>query len=42
MSTTFIDEKPTQALEPFKGVKKVPYNEYYTTAPVRAASLRKS
>jgi len=27
----FVDEKPTQNLEDFKGVKKVPFNEYYTT-----------
>jgi pyruvate ferredoxin oxidoreductase beta subunit len=27
----FVDEKPTQNLEDFKGVKKVPHNEYYTS-----------
>lgn len=27
----FVDEKPTQNLEGFKGVKKVPHNEYYTS-----------
>ena len=27
----FVDEKPTQNLEAFKGVKKVPHNEYYTS-----------
>ncbi len=27
----YVDEKPTQNLEDFKGVKKVPFNEYYTT-----------
>ena len=32
MSTsTFVDEKPTQELEAFKGVKKVPHEEYYTS-----------
>ena len=32
MSTsTFVDEKPTQNLEAFKGVKKVPHEEYYTS-----------
>src|ERR1039458_4652354 len=29
--STFVDEKPTQNLEPFKGVKKVPHEEYYTS-----------
>jgi pyruvate ferredoxin oxidoreductase beta subunit len=27
----FVDEKPTQNLEAFKGVKKVPHEEYYTS-----------
>ncbi len=27
----FVEEKPTQNLEAFKGVKKVPHNEYYTS-----------
>jgi pyruvate ferredoxin oxidoreductase beta subunit len=27
----FVDEQPTQNLEDFKGVKKVPHNEYYTS-----------
>lgn len=27
----FVDTKPPQNLEPFKGVKKVAYNEYYTS-----------
>ena len=27
----FVDEKPTQKLEAFKGVKKVPHEEYYTS-----------
>jgi hypothetical protein len=29
--STLVDEKPTQNLEPFKGVKKVPHEEYYTS-----------
>src|SRR6202158_4370202 len=29
--STFVDEKPAQNLEAFKGVKKVPHNEYYTS-----------
>ncbi len=29
--STYVEEKPTQDLEDFKGVKKVPFNEYYTT-----------
>jgi pyruvate ferredoxin oxidoreductase beta subunit len=29
--STFVDEKPTQNLEAFKGVKKVPHEEYYTS-----------
>ena len=29
--STFVDEKPTQELEAFKGVKKVPHEEYYTS-----------
>jgi len=28
---TFIEELPTQNLEPFKGVKKVPFEEYFTS-----------
>jgi len=28
---SFIDPKPTQNLEGFKGVKRIPYNEYYTS-----------
>jgi len=28
--TGFVEEKPTQTLEPFRGVKKVPHEEYYT------------
>ena len=27
----YVDEQPTQILEDFKGVKKVPHNEYYTS-----------
>ena len=41
--STFVDEKPTQELEAFKGVKKVPYEEYYTsghrTCPVSYTHL---
>jgi len=29
--STFVITKPTQELEPFKGVKKVPYEEYFTS-----------
>ena len=29
--STFVEEKPTQNLEAFHGVKKVPFNEYYTS-----------
>jgi pyruvate/2-oxoacid:ferredoxin oxidoreductase beta subunit len=29
--STFVEEKPTQNLEAFKGVKKVPHEEYYTS-----------
>src|SRR5437764_8115052 len=29
--STFVEEKPTQKLESFKGVKKVPHEEYYTS-----------
>ena len=29
--STYIDEKPTQNLEAFKGVKKIPNEEYYTS-----------
>ena len=29
--STFVEEKPTQTLEPFHGVKKVPHEEYYTS-----------
>src|SRR5579863_294799 len=29
--STFVEEKPTQELEAFKGVKKVPHEEYYTS-----------
>jgi pyruvate ferredoxin oxidoreductase beta subunit len=29
--STFIHTMPTQDLEPFKGVKKVPYEEYFTS-----------
>src|SRR3974390_1243904 len=29
--STLVEEKPTQNLEPFQGVKKVPYEEYYTS-----------
>ena len=29
--TTLVETKPTQNLEPFKGVKKVPHAEYYTS-----------
>src|SRR5246500_1760534 len=29
--STFVETKPTQNLEPFKGVKKVPHEEYYTS-----------
>jgi len=31
MSTTYVETKPTQELEAFKGVKKVPYEEYFTS-----------
>jgi len=29
--STFVETEPTQELEPFKGVKKVPYEEYFTS-----------
>jgi len=29
--STFVETEPTQKLEPFKGVKKVPYEEYFTS-----------
>jgi pyruvate ferredoxin oxidoreductase beta subunit len=29
--STLVETKPTQNLEPFKGVKKVPHEEYYTS-----------
>jgi len=29
--STYVETKPTQELEAFKGVKKVPYEEYYTS-----------
>ena len=29
--STLVEEKPTQNLEAFKGVKKIPYEEYYTS-----------
>jgi pyruvate ferredoxin oxidoreductase beta subunit len=29
--STFVETKPTQDLAPFKGVKKVPYEEYFTS-----------
>ena len=29
--STLVEETPTQNLEPFQGVKKVPYEEYYTS-----------
>jgi len=31
MNPTYFSERPTQNLEPFKGVKKVPYPEYFTS-----------
>jgi len=29
--STFVETEPTQKLEPFKGVKKVPHEEYFTS-----------
>jgi hypothetical protein len=29
--STLVEEKPTQNLEAFHGVKKVPHEEYYTS-----------
>jgi len=31
MNPTYVSEKPTQNLEPFQGVKKVPFAEYFTS-----------
>jgi len=31
MSTPYVETQPTQKLDAFKGVKKVPYEEYYTS-----------